>query len=814
MKGLHLELFCRKLSCTILVSILISTYLSAQTIIVTDTANNPIAGVLVYNENINFTGKTGKNGSILLPDSIKSVELNFYLFGFKSAKINTGTIFKNGGIVVLKPISHSLQDIIIVGRNEQYLQDIISETSIISQKDIEVTQSKTTADALMMSGNVFVQKTQFGGGSPVLRGFEANRVLLVLDGIRMNNAIYRNGHLQNSINVDNFALKRIEILFGPGSLTYGSDAIGGVIHFKTKDPVFNTQYVDYKLRYSSAAREKTGFIGINYGKKNFANLFIFSKSSFGDLVSGSKRPAKYPGFGKRNYYVKTIEGKDTIVKNENPDKQIGTGYSQYNILNKSLFRLNKNALFTFNLQFSNTSDIPRYDFLTEKKNGHFKYAEWYYGPQKRFLGSMRLDFSNVNIMYDNAVLIAAIQKINEDRIYRKYKKAKRNMNIERLWVASFSADFKKYIRHNKNHELVYGVDFQYNDLSSSAKRIDINTGETDFDILTRYPSGLAINYRMGGYLQYVFGEHDYPYQLSFGYRLENNDIDIRYERSNVVKWPEEYIDGLHNENTSHAFSTGIKYDFGYDYVISANLSSAFRNPNIDDLAKIRVKKGEMLVPNLDLKTENSYNFEYSLSKVFKKDNNFIKLKATAYFTKLYNVIVRDVFTLPDGSSLYIDGNDTLQVMANQNDKSEEVLGFSFGIKGKYKKLDFSSAFVYTNGNIVRDVYDISPAPHIPPVFGNAKLSYNHKKLDIDFILLYNGKKPLKEYGGSVDNPENATEDGTYAWTTYNIYITYKWKKFINVNLGVENILDLHYRPFASGVSAAGRNFIVGFSGKI
>ena len=77
---------------------------------------------------------------------------------------------------------------------------------------------------------VKVQKTQFGGGSPVLRGMEANRILLVVDGVRMNNAIYRKGHLQNSITVSPSMLDKTEVLFGPSSVIYGSDALGGVIH--------------------------------------------------------------------------------------------------------------------------------------------------------------------------------------------------------------------------------------------------------------------------------------------------------------------------------------------------------------------------------------------------------------------------------------------------------------------------------------------------------------------------------------------------------------------------------------------------------
>ena len=107
---------------------------------------------------------------------------------------------------------------------------------MIKQKDIKFLSQPTSAELLQSSGQVLVQKSQLGGGSPILRGFEANKVLLVVDGIRMNNAIYRGGHLQNIISIDNSMLEKVEVIYGPGSVVYGSDALGGVIHFHTLTP--------------------------------------------------------------------------------------------------------------------------------------------------------------------------------------------------------------------------------------------------------------------------------------------------------------------------------------------------------------------------------------------------------------------------------------------------------------------------------------------------------------------------------------------------------------------------------------------------
>src|SRR5829696_8993944 len=130
--------------------------------------------------------------------------------------------------------------IIYSGKFAERKKNIAQKIEVISARQIAQWNAQNTGDLLMHTGNVFVQKSQQGGSSPVIRGFEANRVLLVVDGIRMNNAIYRAGHLQNVITVDQNSLERIEVLYGPASTLYGSDALGGVVLMRTKQPKLST----------------------------------------------------------------------------------------------------------------------------------------------------------------------------------------------------------------------------------------------------------------------------------------------------------------------------------------------------------------------------------------------------------------------------------------------------------------------------------------------------------------------------------------------------------------------------------------------
>lgn len=113
------------------------------------------------------------------------------------------------------------------------------DIEVISSSEIAFMNQPTTAELLSNTGEVLVQKSQLGGGSPIIRGFEASRVLIMVDGVRFNNAIFRAGHLQNVLRIDENILSGVEVVFGPGSSIYGSDAMGGTMNFYTKNPMLS-----------------------------------------------------------------------------------------------------------------------------------------------------------------------------------------------------------------------------------------------------------------------------------------------------------------------------------------------------------------------------------------------------------------------------------------------------------------------------------------------------------------------------------------------------------------------------------------------
>jgi hemoglobin/transferrin/lactoferrin receptor protein len=107
----------------------------------------------------------------------------------------------------------------------------------------------------------------------------------------------------------------------------------------------------------------------------------------------------------------------------------------------------------------------------------------------------------------------------------------------------------------------------------------------------------------------------------------------------------------------------------------------------------------------------------------------------------------------------------------------------------------------------------TPLDHISPTFGKTAVDINFKNVKTSFYVLYNGAKKLADYSlFGEDNLQYATATGMPKWMTLNASSQLYLNKNLNLQLGLENILDQNYRVFASGINAPGRNFIISLSG--
>lgn len=720
------------------------------------------------------------------------------------------------------------ETVISASRWEQEIKSVPARVLGISAKQNAFQNSQTTADMLQNTGQIFVQKSQTAAGSPVLRGFETNRVLLVVDGVRMNNAIYRGGHVQDLVTLDNAVLEKTEILFGPSSTMYGSDALGGVMSFYTKKPKLNKIGGNAYLRYSSANSESTGHFDFNLGFGKLASFTSFTYSDFGDLKVGKSGDLGTPnGYGQCLLYVTRdeVNNKDLVNQNANPHIMVGSGYKQIDVMEKLLFQQNEFVSHVLNLQLStNIGNVPRYDRMLEyvydatAKPTKPTYAQFDYGPQTRFMGAYTLDINKQNQFFDDAKFILSYQSVDQDRISRKLNKPNRKTQMEDLSVYSANFDLTKKL--SESTTLYYGLEETFNYAKSSVSNIDIVSGIEKGGVATRYPDGGNSWNSVALYAQANKSLSDI-FSLTGGLRMTSVYMKSTFKdslwnatSSPLIKFP---FNKMEVSAVAPCANLSLVANLPSKTKISAIVSTGFRAPNIDDMVKIfdNTLGKTVVVPNTNLNPEYAYNAELNVVQSFGK---YGKVDAGVYYTILDNAMTVQATQFNGKDSVEIDGK-MLKAMSIQNANSARIWGFyANATYSPIKGLNVNGSITSTFGEYTNETNLVVPMDHIPPMFGKVSVDYSINKLKMESFVRFSAAKKLVDYSPSgednlsqtgitaVNNSGEAIAwTGTPSWFTLNFRAAYAFAKDISLNAGVENILDTHYRQFASGVSAPGRN---------
>lgn len=793
--------------------LLLGLCVHAQKVTVTDVNTMaPLAGVKVQTSTATI-GETDGRGQIELGALAGGDTLSFELSGYQTERFSPRELEAAGFTLYLFQNTYSLDEVVVsASKFEEKRKDVAQPVEVLRAKDLAFMNQSTTADVMQNTGNILVQKSQLGGGSPIIRGFETNKVLMVVDGVRMNNAIYRGGHLQNIITLDNAVMDKVEILFGPGSTVYGSDALGGVMHFYTKNPMLNSQSGllvkgNAFARYGTAAGEVTGHADVSLGTQKFGSLTSVTYSRFGDLRQGAIRNPFYGDWGKRTFYQDHINGVDTMVANSNPDVQVGSAYSQYDILQKFMFKQSEKMSHILNVQFSTSSDVPRYDRLTAVGgNGLPTYAEWYYGPQKRLFGAYTLNLTAEKGFYDHGRIILAYQNIEESRHDRRFGSDNFNHRTEKLNILSLNLDYSKRLG---KQELRYGLEGTYNVVQSTAERTHPLSGDAPEPLDTRYPNGGSSMRSAAAYATHSWEILPGKLILNDGLRLSQVGLNASWTDTTFFPFP--FTDVTQN-NLSLTGNLGLVWMPGADWRFSALGSTGFRAPNVDDLSKVfESVPGNVIVPNPDLGPENTYNVDLGISKTIAKQ---FTIGGSGFYTLYRNAITTAFSTFEGQDSILYDGQLS-QVTTTINANEAYIYGAN-----AYVAIDFNAHWRmthtvnYTYGRIKTDTTDY-PLDHIAPTYGKSSLQVSIKKFRGECFVLWNGWKRLRDYNLiGEDNIAYATAEGMPAWMTLNVRAAYQINRYVQVQAAVENILDQNYRVFASNIGAPGRSFVLTLRGTL
>jgi len=785
----------------------IFSIVSAQEITVLDEfTGEPVSDVAVFNKDKSVSAVTNIAGKADITEFTDTEVIIFKSMSFVEVYRRKREILSNNKIVLLQSLENELDQVTLsVARFKLKKDEIPQKIISISSSEIQLASPQTSADLLESTGQVYVQKSQLGGGSPMIRGFATNRLLLTVDGVRMNSAIFRSGNLQNVISVDPMMVENTEVILGPGSVVYGSDAIGGVINFYTLKPKFSFNGAtslsgNIYTRFSTANNENTIHGDINIGRENWAFRTGITYSDFGDLRMGEHGPDDYlrPDFAERQ------NGMDVMVPNPDPLVQKPTGYEQINLLQKIKYMPSKNWDLNLSLIYSETSDFPRYDRLYRKRDGVLRSAEWYYGPQQWFLGSLNINHRSNSEFYDKIQFTSAYQFFAESRNDRNFGDAILFTTEENVNAYSANLDFEKDFSESK---LFYGFEYVLNTIDSEGFFRNIENSEAG-ETASRYPNGSKWQ-SMAVYSSYQSKLKE-DLSLQSGIRYNHILVDASFE-DRFYDFPFE------NANISTGALTGsLGLNWRQNDFVGwrLGLSTAFRAPNIDDIGKIfDSEPGSVVVPNPNLKSEYAYNAELGADFNF-SDN--IRLGLTGYYTYLDNAMVRRDFDLNGVTEIDYQGEPS-RVQAIQNAANAYVYGVEAGLEIDFSvALRLKSQFSYTHGE-ENEGDEYVPLRHAAPMFGNTHLIWNKRKIKLDLFAEYNGQFDFEDLApGEQSKPYLYALDAngnpySPAWYTLNLTGQYKMNANWLATVSVENITDQRYRTYSSGIAAAGRNLIIALS---
>lgn len=766
----------------------------------------PIFGVAIYNEEKTKSAITNFNGDVNL-DKFSDFETIYFQHLSHLTKVLKKPEIIASKKVYLESNTQGLEEIVIsASKFKQNKKDVPQKIISINDKSIQFTNPQTSADLLETTGQVYVQKSQLGGGSPMIRGFSTNRLLITVDGVRMNNAIFRGGNLQNVISIDPFAIQNTEVTLGSGSVIYGSDAIGGVMSFYTHKPMlskgdsflFKSNVI---TRYSSASDEKTGHLDFNLGLKKWAFLTNVSYTDFGNLRMGSHGPDDY----LRPEFALATNNGDLIIKNNNNLDQKYSGYDQLNLMQKVTYEPYDDLTFNVGLYYTTTSNIPRYDRLIRYRGDVLRSAEWNYGPQRWFMSNLQITkLSSNSNLYDKIKAMLAYQNFQESRFDRDFQSNLKNIREEAVDAYSFNLDFEKKL--SAKTDFFYGIEYVYNKVMSHGKEKDIITNNV-FPTVSRYPNGAS--WQSAAVYSSIKYKPNPKFVFQSGLRFNHVTSKANFKENNVyLNLP---FESSKNDAGALSGTAGIRWSPNRMLQWKLNVSSAFRAPNIDDIGKVfDSEPGSVVVPNENLRPEYAYGGELGLKLDF---NDNLVLDMSTYYTYLDNALVRRNFTLNGNTEIVYDG-ELSNVQAIQNASKAWIYGFEVGLKINFtRNLKLISQYSITGGTEVEDNIEV-PVRHVVPNFGNTHIVWNRRDWKMDLFANYNNELSFNQLAPSeIEKGYIYASDAngnpfSPSWATLNFRSQYQITPSTSITASLENITDKRYKTYSSGIAAAGRNFIL------
>jgi len=650
---------------------------------------------------------------------------------------------KNDSLIIADSIV--FDEVVIVGQRMHALSSRSPEAlSVTNELSLQQLSPMSTPDVLARMPGVWMQKTNHGGGSPFIRGLTGYQTVIMIDGVRFNNGIFRSGPNQYLNTIDALSLQRVEVLRGSGSVQYGSDAIGGTVYLQTKTPEFSNESVKTGGRlygkYMSHDMEKTGRGELQLAGKNLALHAGLSYRDFGDIHAGGD-------LGRLN----------------------ATSYTEYATDVKAKWRMRRNQVITMAYQHVKQNDVQLFHKINPGS-----YALYSFDPQQRDMGYIKYKKEGSNQLFSEFTATASVQHSLEVRKKQKTESAMQDKENDRVYTWGFLAENISVF--SASWKATTGAEIYYDEIESSAQTLDTESGIVTYG-RGLYPDGSSMLNAS------VFSLHQYTLnRLQFTGGLRYNYIAL------------QVADEMFGQSTIEPGALvgtvkGTWEAFRHTY-LSLQANAAYRAPNINDVSSFGVADFRYEIPNFNLDPERSLTFEAGI----KHTNGPVYVAFHVFRNQLTNLItnVRATYNGQDS----IDG---IQVYQRENSNKALLQG----LEGEFRyamnsRLVFDSYLMYTHG---QNISASEPMRRIPPLNGKAGLSWIPLNGLTLFAETFFAASQPRLSGGDIDD-DRIADGGTPGW--YSIDVRAAWQYHnLQVNGGVANITNQAYRLHGSGVDAPG-----------
>lgn len=641
---------------------------------------------------------------------------------------------------------------------------------VVGSADLEEASAKSLPEALWDSPGVFVQHTNYGGGSPIMRGFIGPQLLILIDGVRFSNSVYRTGPLQYLNLIDPLAMESVELLHGPGSVLYGSDAMGGVIQaFPVQPSLFGgglDGHGELLVRYATASSGKTGHVGLDVGAGGFGISSTMTLMGLGDLDGGG-------GVGTQVY----------------------SGYDQWSVSGALMHRFTQGRLdgswVKLAVLATSIDDAGRTDKLFDRGS-----LQLYDNKDVLTWGRLHLDLDRISTSAD---LTLSFQHFYE-------LKDALSMNPDLVTWTSATRDETEVLTMGVDLAMSTGILggrmwFNYGGMwyhdgvhAERHERTADTSWESQLDVA--YPDGSS--YSNYGLYALVGGDplrldSGHVLRLKGGYRFHGMSADAPAQ----LDLPEVMFDSI-----GHVGLAGIQYVYRDRATVAFTFSQGFRAPNLQESAMLGDTGKFFHVPNDNLAPERVDTFELLARGRFWR----ITLSWTGSVSLVHDLIKRVPTTWRDqevvgGKDVYHNVNANEGLIVSTGGWLHVDLPVGFSLYGHV---------TWTWGEERIEGEPNEPLTRIPPLFGLISLRWDAPSCPfgnafIETYVRFAGKQD--RLSAEDEKDARIPEGGTDRWITWNARAGIELVDHARLSLVLENWTDEKYKYHGSGVWSPGLNFV-------